>query len=245
MSNDIVRYNNGLNSVPLRKFTPIDMDLFWGICSKMKRKGTKEEIFTFKQIKELIDYNINARGDRFANDLIKMSKKIITLSFIYEDEKTYEQLNLFQKFKIDKVNETLLIKVSEEFEYILNSIGTNFTRFELENMTNLKSSYVKELYRQLMAHKNRRSKKGHWFVKIEDFRALLAIPESYRMRDIDKQIFAQAKKEFLNVNSTHPAILKTFEIKKIKAYKGNKIGSLQIYFEENIPSITLDNWLEK
>ncbi|HAQ2103176.1 TPA: replication initiation protein, partial [Enterococcus faecium] len=94
MSNDIVRYNNGLNSVPLRKFTPIDMDLFWGICSKMKRKGTKEEIFTFKQIKELIDYNINARGDRFANDLIKMSKKIITLSFIYEDEKTYEQLNL-------------------------------------------------------------------------------------------------------------------------------------------------------
>ena len=44
------------------------MDLFWGICSKMKRKGTKEEIFTFKQIKELIDYNINARGDRFAND---------------------------------------------------------------------------------------------------------------------------------------------------------------------------------
>ncbi|RXA85728.1 replication initiation protein, partial [Enterococcus hirae] len=26
MSNDIVRYNNGLNSVPLRKFTPIDMD---------------------------------------------------------------------------------------------------------------------------------------------------------------------------------------------------------------------------
>ncbi|OUK18864.1 hypothetical protein BU181_16280, partial [Enterococcus faecium] len=25
----------------------------------------------------------------------------------------------------------------------------------------------------------------------------------------------------------------------------NKIGSLQIYFEENIPSITLDNWLEK
>ncbi|MBK1112848.1 replication initiation protein, partial [Enterococcus faecium] len=95
------------------------------------------------------------------------------------------------------------------------------------------------------AHKDRRSKKGHWFVKIEDFRALLAIPESYRMRDIDKQIFAQAKKEFLNVNSTHPAIFKTFEIKKIKAYKGNKIGSLQIYFEENIPSITLDNWLEK
>ena len=114
------------------------------------------------------------------------------MSFIYEDEKTYEQLNLFQKFKIDKVNETLLIKVSEEFEYILNSIGTNFTRFELENMTNLKSSYVKELYRQLMAHKTEDLKRS-LVCKIEDFRALLAIPESYRMRDIDKQIFAQAK----------------------------------------------------
>ncbi|MCC9080405.1 replication initiation protein [Enterococcus faecium] len=90
MSNDIVRYNNGLNSVPLRKFTPIDMDLFWGICSKMKRKGTKEEIFTFKQIKELIDYNINARGDRFANDLIKMSKKsLLCLLFM----KTKKHMN--------------------------------------------------------------------------------------------------------------------------------------------------------
>ena len=93
------------------------------------------------------------------------------------------------------MNETLLIKVSEEFEYILNSIGTNFTRFELENMTNLKSSYVKELYRQLMAHKTEDLKRS-LVCKIEDFRALLAIPESYRMRDIDKQIFAQAKKNF-------------------------------------------------
>ncbi|WP_253253599.1 replication initiation protein, partial [Enterococcus faecium] len=109
MSNDIVRYNNGLNSVPLRKFTPIDMDLFWGICSKMKRKGTKEEIFTFKQIKELIDYNINARDDRFANDLIKMSKKIITLSFIYEDEKTSKRTIKFGHLLLNSKNRTIYI----------------------------------------------------------------------------------------------------------------------------------------
>ncbi|MGC3333293.1 RepB family plasmid replication initiator protein, partial [Enterococcus faecium] len=71
---------------------------------------------------------------------------------------------LFQKLKIDKLKETLLKKVSEEYENIHNSIGTNFTRFELENMTNFKCCYVKELYRHLMAHKDRRSKKGHWFV---------------------------------------------------------------------------------
>ena len=28
MSNDVVRYNNGLNTVPLRNFTPVEMDIF-------------------------------------------------------------------------------------------------------------------------------------------------------------------------------------------------------------------------
>ncbi|WP_152993775.1 RepB family plasmid replication initiator protein, partial [Enterococcus faecium] len=45
MSNAVVRYNNGFNTVPLRKFSPVEMDLFWSICSKMKRKGTDELTF--------------------------------------------------------------------------------------------------------------------------------------------------------------------------------------------------------
>ena len=50
---DVVRYNNGLNTVPLRKFTPVEMDIFWAVCSKMKRKGTEELTFDFDDFQEL------------------------------------------------------------------------------------------------------------------------------------------------------------------------------------------------
>ncbi|HGF8047168.1 TPA: replication initiation protein, partial [Enterococcus faecium] len=152
MNNSIVRYANGLNAVPLRSFSSVDMDLFWAICSKMKRKGVHEELLSFEEIKFMISYDPSKGLDRFYTELIKMSNKLSTMYFIYQTENIYDRLNLFQRFKIDKDNQTVLVKVSDEFEWILNNIGKNFTRFELETMTQLSSTYTKELYRQLMAH---------------------------------------------------------------------------------------------
>ena len=54
---DVVRYNNGLNTVPLRKFTPVEMDIFWAVCSKMKRKGTEELTFEFEDFEKLTKYD--------------------------------------------------------------------------------------------------------------------------------------------------------------------------------------------
>lgn len=231
MSNDVVRYNNGLNTVPLRKFSPVEMDLFWSTCSKMKRKGTKIETFSFEEIKEIANYSQRGK-EIFAQDVKEMADKLGSLSFYYEDDKIWERLNLFNRFTIDKENETLTIKVSDEFEFILNSIGTNFTRFELENMTKLVGSYSKELYRQLMSHRDRNYRKGAWFVRMEEFRTLLAIPDSYRMRDIDKQIIQKAAKEFTTPDENGQVIFSEFRVEKVKARKGNKIGSLRIHFAE-------------
>lgn len=232
MSNDIVRYNNGLNSVPLRRFSPVDMDLFWGICSKMKRKGLKQETFTFSNIRELINYDETKGMSRFGSDLVDMSKKLITLSFVYEDESIYEQLNLFQKFSIDKNKQTLSVKTSDEFEYILNSIGSNFTRLELANMTRITSTYSKEMYRQLMSHRDRKTGSGAWFVKREEFEKLMGIPKSFRMSDIDKRVFEQAKKDFLTSDEEGTSIFESFSYEKVKGKKGNKISSFRIYFKE-------------
>lgn len=241
MSNDVVRYNNGLNTVPLRHFTAVEMDLFWSVCSKMKRKGTKIETFTFEDIREIANYS--QRGvEIFANDVKEMADKLGALSFHYEDEKIWERLNLFNRFTIDKDEETLTIKVSEEFEFILNTISSNFTRFELENMTRLTGSYSKELYRQLMSHRDRNKRSGAWFVKIDEFRTLLAIPNSYRMTDIDRQIIKKAKEEFTKPDKDGRVIFSNFRVEKVKARKGNKIGSLRIYFSEPalVPSAVMD-----
>lgn len=241
LSNDVVRYNNGLNTVPLRHFTAVDMDLFWSICSKMKRKGTKIETFTFEEIREIANYS--QRGVKiFGNDVKEMADKLGALTFHYEDENIWERLNLFQRFTVDKNEETLTIKVSDEFEFILNTIGSNFTRFELENMTKLTGSYTKEIYRRMMSHREKNRRGGAWFVKMEDFRTLLAVPNSYRMSDIDRQILKKAEKEFTTPDKNGKVILSEFRVEKVKARKGNKVGSLRIYFKEPdlVPDVVLD-----
>lgn len=245
MSNDVVRYNNGLNTVPLRQFTPIEMDIFWSICSKMKRKGTQELVFGFDIFEELANYDRREK-DAFHTALKSTWSKMKSLSYKFEDESYFEELILFQRFAIDKDNEKVIIQASEKFEFILNSIGTDFTRFELDIMTKLSSSYTKELYRQLTSHRNRNTKKGAWFVKVDDFKKLLSVPESYRMSDIDRQIFKTAEREFTIPDEQNNIIFCSFKVEKIKARKGNKIQSFRIYFEEpKINVVPLNNWLDK
>jgi len=242
---DIVRYNNGLNTVALRKFTPVEMNLFWAVCSKMKRKGTETVEFDFDTFKELSKYDRREK-DRFYNDLKDMFDKMKNLNFYFEDESYYEQLLLFQRFAIDKDRERVIIQASERFEFILNSIGSNFTRFELDNLTILDSSYVKELYRQLMQFRNNKTKSGYWVVTVKDFRELLDVPESYRMSHIDSRIFKKAKKELLEPKGDRPPIFSKLSVEKIKAKKGNEIQRFIIRFEEyrDTKSVPMIDWLE-
>lgn len=196
MSNDVVRYNKELDSVPLRNFTPVEMDIFWSVCSKMKRKGTQEQTFDFDVFKELAVYNRREK-DAFHDALKSTWTKMKSLSYKFEDEHYFEELVLFQRFAIDKDNEKVIIQASERFEFILNSIGSNFSRFELETMTSLSSSYTKELYRQLMSHRNRNTKKGAWFVTVEDFRITLSVPKVTACLILINKFFSKLKKNLL------------------------------------------------
>lgn len=245
MSNEVVRYDNGLNTVPLRNFTPVEMDIFWAVCSKMKRKGTQETTFEFDVFKEIAKYNRREK-EGFYNALKSTWDKMKKLNYQYEDDSYFEELMLFQRFAIDKDKEQVIIQASERFEFILNSLGTNFTRFELENMTKLSSSYSKELYRQLMAHRDLKTRQGAWFVKVEDFRNALSIPKSYRMSDIDKRIFEVARKEFTQEDEYGKQIFSSLKTEKVKSRSGNKISSFRIYFEESTkPRVPLYNFTEK
>lgn len=244
MSNDVVRYNNGFNTVPLRKFSPVEMDLFWSICSKMKRKGTDELTFDFESFKSIANYDRREK-ESFYFALKSTWEKMKSLSYKFEDSTYFEDLVLFQRFVIDKENEKVILQASNRFEFILNNISKNFTRFELETMTKLSSTYTKELYRQLMAHKDLSDGTGAWYVKVDDFRKVLSIPDSYRMSDIDRQIFNTAKKEFTLVQENGRPLFEYFRVEKVKAKKGNRISSFKIYFKEHRLNISMHNWLNE
>jgi len=243
---DVVRYNNGLNTVPLRKFTPVEMDIFWSVLSKMKRKGTEEIIFEFEDVERLAKYDRREK-DSFHDALKSTWSKMKELDYSYEDDGYYEDFVLFQRFAIDKEKEKVIIQASERFEFVLNNIELGFTRFELDNVTILDSGYVKELYRQLMQYKDIDTKSGYWAVTVDEFRRLLAIPDSYRMSDIDKRIFNKAKDEFLSKKDGRDPIFEKFTVEKIKAKKGNKIQRFVINFKEyqDPNPVPMINWLEE
>ena len=80
MANEIVKYHHELNTIPLRKFTPVEMNLFFSIVSRMREKGDKTVRFTFDQLKDLSNYKATANV-RFVDDLKTTYEKILSLRF--------------------------------------------------------------------------------------------------------------------------------------------------------------------
>ncbi|MET2135251.1 replication initiation protein, partial [Enterococcus faecium] len=78
MANEIVKYHHELNTIPLRKFTSVEMNLFFSIVSRMRDVGDKKVQFTFEQLKDLSNYKATANV-RFIDDLETTYDKLMDL----------------------------------------------------------------------------------------------------------------------------------------------------------------------
>ncbi|WP_265365500.1 replication initiation protein [Staphylococcus epidermidis] len=221
MTGETVVYKNDLNLVPLRKFTSTEINLFFAMCNKLKEKETNTLHLSFDELKELSNYSPETRNiNRFVKDLDDVYKKMLELTIRYEDDEVIERFVLFNHYRIHKREQYLEISTSPNLKHILNSITNNFTKFELKEMTNLKSTYSKNMFRILKQYKHT----GYMKIKIDDFRERLDVPKSYRMTDINKNVFKPIIKE-LNT------IFNNLHINKIKAKKGRKIEWLEFTFD--------------
>lgn len=192
--NEIVKYHNDLSELPLRKFTSAELDLLMTICSRCKYKNTTMLKFTFNDLKKLADYK--AKDERqFIRDLANTNQKLLGLNMRLEDESQIVQFVLFTEFIIDKKNRNLQIKVNEKFTYILNELTSNFTRFELDEFVQLKSSYAKSCYRQLKRYKDT----GFWFISLEKFKKLMDVSEVYTLTNLDKRVLKPIDTELSKV----------------------------------------------
>lgn len=232
-----VKYKNELNTIPMRKFNTKEMDLFFSICARMKNKSVSVVRFDFEDLRTLSDYKMTATK-HFIKDLEGVYDKMLDLKYRFEDEDgVIDKFVLFTKFRINPKQQYVEISVQPELEYILNDLSSEFTQFELKEFTSLSSSYSKTMYRLLKQFKN----SGYYTVKIDEFKELLDIPQSYRMTHITQKILKPISKELSQY-------FEPFEIKKIKAKKGNRIDRLEFIFQEkkykkNI-QIPMHNWLE-
>ena len=214
--NDIVKYHNNFNSVALKNFNGVEIDLLMAICSKLKNEDINEIKLEFSDLRRMVNYK--HRGElRFIQNLEQMYKKLLNLSIRIETEDKITNFILFTKYEILKKQKIIIIKINEEFKFLLNKLINNFTRFELNEFISLKSNYSKEIYRRLKQFKNT----GIWKIKMNNFRELLNIPEKYRMSEIDKKVLKISMEE-LN------KYFNNFKIIKIK--KGRKIEFLEFKF---------------
>ena len=219
MTGETVVYRNEMNLVPLRKFTSTEVDLFFTLCNKLKEQDTRKLEIPFGELKHLSNYYSRSQ-DRFIKDLEHVYDKMLHLTYTERNGKSFEKFVLFTSYKVDVENQYLSISVNPDLKHILNSITADFTKFELQEMTYLKSTYAKNMFRLLKQYKHT----GYFKSQIDDFRERLDIPKNYRMSEIDKYVLKPIIKElgFIFTNLT---------INKIKAKKGRKIEWLEFTFE--------------
>lgn len=217
----LVVYKNSFNSLPLRNFNSVEMDLLFSLMSQLRDKGEDKLIFTFDELKKLSKYNKETAIISFVKDLEKTYTKLTKLNVRFEDDKEIRLFVFFIDYVINKEEQTIRVGVHPEFKNLINELTGNFTKFELNEFTSLKSSYSKTMYRLLKQFRTT----GYAVFDINNFRYLLDIPDSYKMGNIDQQILKPIKKEL-------PQYFKNLKINKIKGkgkYKRN-IVKIEVLF---------------
>lgn len=219
MTGETVVYKNDLNLVPLRDFNSVEINLFFSMCNRLKEKSTNELVIPFEELKELSNYE-QTEKKRFINDLKHVYDKVLKLTYTEYSGLSFKKFVLFTAYEVNAEDETLTISVNPKLKNILNELTNNFTKFELNELTNIKSSYAKNMYRLLKQYKHT----GYFKIQIDDFRERLDIPKSYRMTNITDYVLKPIIKELT-------PIFKNLNINKVKARKGRKIEYLEFIFD--------------
>lgn len=183
MGKEIIKYHNDMNKVSFAGFKEKELDLFFSICQKMKDKGTNEIVFSFSDLRKLSQYS-NRSIERFYSDLDRVYKKMLELNLKYEDEKEIRRFVLFSRYIIKKDEQIIIIKASEDFEYILNKLIGTFTKFDLVDFVSLKSVYSKNMFKLLKQWESKKNVK----YEVQILREILGVPSKYTTSNFNDRV---------------------------------------------------------
>ena len=128
--NEIVKYDNYINSLKFTGFTTTDFNFLMLLCSKMRDKDVTELTISFDELRLKTEYT-RTSIQKFRTDLERMNEKLMRVTCKLRTETRTLMFVLFPMFDINLENQTLTVRVNEEFKFILNNLVKNFTRFEM------------------------------------------------------------------------------------------------------------------
>lgn len=223
MANEVVKYKNEMNLVPMNTLNAVEMDLFFAICARMRNKGTMLVRFEFSELRVLSEYKPTSTK-RFADDVQKTLDKLAKLTYRENKDGVRKGFVLFPDYEVNEVLGYAGIGINKNMIGILNELERHFTRFELAEFAGIRSVYAKSLYRLLKQFRI----PGYYIVTIEDFRYLMDIPEYFKQGNIDQRVLKPALKElaplyeYLDINKR----------KKTGRGRGGIVTHLEFTFRE-------------
>jgi plasmid replication initiation protein len=208
--NEIIKYHNDINKLSFNGFNEKELNLFFSLCYKAQQNHNKEIELSFIELRTLSNGDIHL--PRFLKTLKGVYDKLIKIPFYYHTDKGFGAFTLFNKYFVDTDKKTVTIRTSDEFLYILNDLIGNYTKFELENFVNLKSSYSKNMFKLLKQWETKKEKE----FKVDELKDLLCVPTSYNNSKFNEKVLKPILTEL-------PEFFPNFKMDKIK--NGRKIIS--------------------
>lgn len=214
--NEVIKYHNDLNTVIMRKWTAEEMNFFFAIIAKARNQGVKELHFNTDEIKKLVNFT-QKDEKRWKEAMKSTARKVTLLTYFEDDGKKFKVMPLFSLFEVDYEEKTVKVEVSKHFEYILNRLEVQFTQYELEEFTNIRSTYAKTMYRLLKQWRTVGKKE----YGVNELRVFLDVPESYSNGEVTRRVLEPIQKELSNY----------FLNFKYKVIKSNKRGNPVLGYE--------------
>lgn len=190
MSRKTLNIHNDFTGLSLVGFDAIEIDLLSAVCHEMQNQGTTEVTISFEKLIELSQY----KGDdnaRLFEDLRSMDNKLASLNFRRSTDDTYMRFTLFPTFSLSRTEQQVTVAVNNNFVYLLNELGSQYTAIELMESASLRSRYSKQIYKRLKQYRDT----GIWIISVADFRSYLDIPKTYRMTQIEERVIKVALEE--------------------------------------------------
>lgn len=235
---EVTRYENTLNTVPMRQWTVEEQNIFFSILTQLRDEKQKEFIWNKSDLKEMSDFSAR-NNDRFEVTMTRLLDKIVGIYYKERTSNSYAVMPLFglleAKWTDDKSDLTLKIAVSERFEYILNNLTENYTQLLLPEFLALRSSYAKTMYRHIKQWRTKGVIGGYPNGEIpkEELFILLDVPNSVkRPTNFNNRVLKPI------INELSPL----FEGLKVKAIKARKAGNPIIAYKFTWKQEKTETW---
>lgn len=186
---NIVKYANSINEVQFNGLDAAELNVLFSIFSVIKDKQGKQ-VLPFNEFRKMTGIKTKDK-QRFVEYVRNTYKKILSICCEFEDDESIELFTVVNRVYVDKKMEYVEIEPNEAFIKYFSDVLTQYTIFELKDITELESKYAKNLYRLLIQFRST----GYCYLTFEQLKKGLDISDTYTTNNILKRCILPSVKE--------------------------------------------------